>query len=152
MFKKESQSRPFCGANTVNTTICSGSTGGCGDVSSHFFMTSQGRVWSPKCGQTHFKNNAKKQYIRRRVFGTLPEHFWEHFGSLCGTKKGLRATLARFSYEKRDYKQTLIIIIYLNDFTALKRVLKRSLAMFRAAENKSRNRTIKKTTKTHFLT
>ena len=103
-------------------------------------MTSQGRVWRPKCGQTRFKNIAKNWHTRKRALGVLSDNFWEHFGSLFGTKNGLRSTLAGFFNEKRNCEQILIITIYLKDFTVLEQILKRSSAVFWEAENRDRNR------------
>ena len=82
--------------------------------------------------------------------GSILGHLCEHFGSFFGPKNGPRATSERFFGEKRDSEQTLVITIYLKDFTGPERTKKRLGAGFWGSKTERKTERRKRQQKTAF--
>ena len=104
----------------------------------------------PKMEPKVIKKGVKKQHGKKRAPGSLSDHFWEHFGHLFTSKSGPGATSDRFFCEKRDSEQTLVITIYLKDFTGPERTKKQFWAGFLGPKTERKTERRKRRPKTAF--
>ena len=87
---------------------------------------------------------------KKTAFGSILDHFGEPFGSLFGSKISPGAPSERFLGEKRDSEQTLVITVYLKDFTGPEGSQKRLWAGFLGTKTVRKTERPKRRPKTAF--